>query len=656
MSPDNEYHTPPQDEGEMEEDAARAPDGRRALPFSRSETPAVAAEEDQQGSLFANLRPFAHVQRSTIPLDYSIVERDLNEIPEANDDSDEEDAIDCLFENTIERAQGFEDNAAAMVDNIPIKKELCTTTPGHLKLPTAPEGWKPNVPNEKLGEPPYAEVDNPGGWEQFTYRPVFKTIKKKKEYAYHALPTGVTPVPPDEIGDRKAGGWTFNYTGDWKSTATDVPRRYNELPNDAGTSAAQKEEMFPKDRRGYLDAIKFKALGMSKEIMHDEKYIWFWNQLLPIIDPAKSGVPGDTRMPYYTKVLSNSNIYTARHRNVGGTYGHAFKTHELKEHVNLDGVLMRNGVLGGDQALHLRWDSNDSVYDELIASTFTYERFCQLKQTMKLDDISEQRPRRTDKDYDPTYKYDYIYKCSIWNIRWSTKKAADDLCGDESTWAFHGYGEARSGVCSQIKGKPGVTRGGQMVFATDGYRPRPYVYMARHKMYEWPKEKGWTKAQGPNEVRAIYDMLEPMIGGGDGMLWHDWPHSTWDNHFSGDEIMDHLGSMGASALMTCRRDRLPGGVEEKFLHKKGVTYHHFRDVLSQQLIAWNPKKRDFQFAGVLNLRENTQKSFKRRKLHHRLDADMAGVARVSIEQTKLNLERRLCGDLCSLDYHCSRVP
>jgi hypothetical protein len=46
------------------------------------------------------------------------------------------------------------------------------------------------------------------------------------------------------------------------------------------------------------------------------------------------------------------------------------------------------------------------------------------------------------------------------------------------------------------------------------------------------------------------------------------PHSTWDNYFLGDLVMDYLGKNGFAATMTCQQNRLPKGVDDCFLHKE----------------------------------------------------------------------------------------
>ena len=46
------------------------------------------------------------------------------------------------------------------------------------------------------------------------------------------------------------------------------------------------------------------------------------------------------------------------------------------------------------------------------------------------------------------------------------------------------------------------------------------------------------------------------------------PHTTWDNYFSGDLVMDWFGKNRFGAKMTCRRDHLPSGVPNQYLHLK----------------------------------------------------------------------------------------
>ena len=49
------------------------------------------------------------------------------------------------------------------------------------------------------------------------------------------------------------------------------------------------------------------------------------------------------------------------------------------------------------------------------------------------------------------------------------------------------------------------------------------------------------------------------------ILFRAKPHTTWDNYFSGDLVMEWLEQNGFRAT-TCQRDRLPSGVPNQYLH------------------------------------------------------------------------------------------
>eukprot|EP00549_Striatella_unipunctata_P025554 CAMPEP_0118723430 /NCGR_PEP_ID=MMETSP0800-20121206/31998_1 /TAXON_ID=210618 ORGANISM="Striatella unipunctata, Strain CCMP2910" /NCGR_SAMPLE_ID=MMETSP0800 /ASSEMBLY_ACC=CAM_ASM_000638 /LENGTH=112 /DNA_ID=CAMNT_0006631853 /DNA_START=360 /DNA_END=695 /DNA_ORIENTATION=+ len=61
-------------------------------------------------------------------------------------------------------------------------------------------------------------------------------------------------------------------------------------------------------------------------------------------------------------------------------------------------------------------------------------------------------------------------------------------------------------------------------------------------------------------------MIIGSTGGDTPKIFCEPPNFTWDNYFSGYEIMDYLGENGFSATMTCRQDRLPRGVKKKAFH------------------------------------------------------------------------------------------
>jgi hypothetical protein len=70
----------------------------------------------------------------------------------------------------------------------------------------------------------------------------------------------------------------------------------------------------------------------------------------------------------------------------------------------------RDGVLGGSHgAIYRRWSME-------TASAITHSRWLQIKRVYYKICDNDLAPKKGDADYDPAYKYDYIYKCLIHNI------------------------------------------------------------------------------------------------------------------------------------------------------------------------------------------------------------------------------------------------
>ena len=78
-----------------------------------------------------------------------------------------------------------------------------------VKIPGPPAGWTAPATNTAAGEPDFSDVDNPGGWPEFIFRPVFN----RNKYTHHSLPTGAIPVPKNKDGRRIINGWEFFYNG-----------------------------------------------------------------------------------------------------------------------------------------------------------------------------------------------------------------------------------------------------------------------------------------------------------------------------------------------------------------------------------------------------------------------------------------------------------
>jgi len=121
---------------------------------------------------------------------------------------------------------------------------------------------------------------------------------------------------------------------------------------------------------------------------------------------------------------------------------------------------VRDGALGGSNgALYQRWCAGESMYDIPIFECITYDRFLQIKRTIKLCN-NYSAPKKVEPKYNPAYKYDLIFKALVRNCNVLTKYADLDLCGDETTYAHMGYGESNTGLLKRLgQIKPGVTTG-----------------------------------------------------------------------------------------------------------------------------------------------------------------------------------------------------
>jgi len=84
----------------------------------------------------------------------------------------------------------------------------------------------------------------------------------------------------------------------------------------------------------------------------------------------------------------------------------------------------------------------------------TATRWLEIKRSIKLNN-NLTAFQRGEEGYDPACKYDYIFDVVVHNTNALTLKACLDLCGDESTWLFVGWGPSGSGLINRGLEKPG---------------------------------------------------------------------------------------------------------------------------------------------------------------------------------------------------------
>ena len=166
--------------------------------------------------------------------------------------------------------------------------EMTNLMKGNVKIAKPPSDWSAPVPQEARGERKFEDVDNPGSWPQYCYRPVFNGRSTAAKYKHHALPTGAMPVPKIAEGIRKSNGWEFHYNG-WTNSG---PSHWH---------GATTTNMFPTKMDGCLDADVLKKMGLNKSTL------FFLQLILPICNPALSGIKDDPRMSYYHDVETHTN-------------------------------------------------------------------------------------------------------------------------------------------------------------------------------------------------------------------------------------------------------------------------------------------------------------------------------------------------------------
>lgn len=531
---------------------------------------------DESLTLYELARTGMDDQGNPLELEELYDRRRYEEHPGAEDSEDERDLFDFGDDVEAERGKHLAEELAAFVNDADFIPSLKTAeeeddetpflpgAPLGWKPPSPPEGWTPPATKTNAGEPKFEDVDNPGGWSEYIFQPIFDVKKKAKvkPYIHHCLPTGATPVP-ELNGKRSIGGWDFHYAG-WTNTNDNIQCRLG----------SSKEDLFPKSRAGRLSKDILLRLGMSRDRMNDSTLgrpldaLFFYQLLLPICDVKQSGIRDDPRKSFYFDASKFSNLYAILDLNLGNGYGHHYRNTDPAELLRWDGVTVMDGVRGGsDGAMLRRFDSTEgnTAYDKYIAEAFTKTRWLELKRVYKLNSNSAAK-KKGEPGYDPAYKFDMIYDVIVSNVNSITDLACLDLTGDETTYAHMGYGEPFSGLVCRIMGKPGVTRGGQIVIVLDSDRLRPRAYIHRHKCHnnEW-------SLQGPSEVKHIWLKLLPLTEGNENNpllptpIFREKPHMTWDNFFSGEVICEYAAEQGFGITTTMRRDRAPKSIPSKHL-------------------------------------------------------------------------------------------
>jgi hypothetical protein len=114
------------------------------------------------------------------------------------------------------------------------------------------------------------------------------------------MPAGACTVLINAVtGKREEGGYEFFYKGCKQENPTRENCRFS----------ASREDLFPTDREVQLDVTFLKTIGLTKQRILECNALLFYQSILPIVDPAMSGIDGDTRIRYYKDVARITNMY-----------------------------------------------------------------------------------------------------------------------------------------------------------------------------------------------------------------------------------------------------------------------------------------------------------------------------------------------------------
>jgi len=131
-----------------------------------------------------------------------------------------------------------------------------------------------------------------------------------------------------------------------------------------------------------------------------------------------------------------------------------------------------DGVLGDSKGAFLtRFDmrKGNMMFSKDIADCFTKSRWLELKRCYKLCNNLLAK-KKGSPQHEPAYKFDYIFDVICHNTNAITLFTELDMCHDETSHTFNGWGEAGTGSIGLVLGKPGITRGGQPCLLSDAHQ------------------------------------------------------------------------------------------------------------------------------------------------------------------------------------------
>ena len=124
-------------------------------------------------------------------------------------------------------------------------------------------------------------------------------------------------------------------------------------------------------------------MGLTHIIIENIGALFFYQLMLPMCNPSRSGILHDPRIPFYSKVEKFSQLYAIQ-VDLGSAYGQSFKNLKIDELVHFDGVVVKDGVRGvSNGGIHCRWMYSTN-FDSFVSTSIPYLRWLDVKRVIKL--------------------------------------------------------------------------------------------------------------------------------------------------------------------------------------------------------------------------------------------------------------------------------
>lgn len=211
-----------------------------------------------------------------------------------------------------------------------ISSDVNTWSETSTTLKGAPDGWNPpgptdkwtsySVDDKKYDAPEEDDIDNPGNWSLFSFRPKYDTKDKRHpKYIDHFSPAGAKIVKRNEYGKRVVDGWDVFYDG-WTGDGFDQSTYVR--------GDAVQGNLKPTSRMGLLDRDVLIKHGCNADRVAGDPFFLF-QLLFPIIIPKSSTISDDHRMPFFSQMTWFTHIYAAE-KGAGMGFGHKWVMRTLR--------------------------------------------------------------------------------------------------------------------------------------------------------------------------------------------------------------------------------------------------------------------------------------------------------------------------------------